>query len=139
MEPLENGLLPIGFAESDAAVNDELGGYGGSYFYDADPADNALQYVEQMTVESLGGIVAGRTARASFKDLVVYGEQDRRVIARGDWRLKFEMAFEDAAIDLAAGQSMRLGSKEATVDVLSASPIALYVEYTVDGLMNCKD
>lgn len=55
MEPLENGLLPIGFAESDAAVNDELGGYGGSYFYDADPADNALQYVEQMTVESLGG------------------------------------------------------------------------------------
>ena len=74
MEPLENGLLPIGFAESDAAVNDELGGYGGSYFYDADPADNALQYVEQMTVESLGGIVAGRTARASFKDFVVYVE-----------------------------------------------------------------
>ena len=74
VEPLENGLLPIGFAKSDAAVNDELGGYDGSYFYDADPADNALQYVEQMTVESLGGIVAGRTARASFKDLVVYGE-----------------------------------------------------------------
>ena len=49
------------------------------------------------------------------------------------------MAFEDAAIDLAAGQSIRLGPKETTVDVLSASPIALYVEYTVDGLMNCKD
>lgn len=139
VEVLENGLLTLGFGEGGTAVDGALGGNGSSYFYDADPSDNAVQYVEQMTVESLGGSIAGRTARASFKDLVVYNDQGREVVATGEWRLKFEMAFEDTSVDLASGQSLQLDGMKATVDALSISPIALYVDYTVDRQMNWEN
>lgn len=139
VETLENGLLTLGFGEGDTAVDGALGGNGASYFYDADPSDNAVQYVEQMTAESLGGSIAGRTARASFKDLVVYSDRGREVIATGEWRLKFEMAFEDTSVDLATGQSLQLDGMEATVGALSISPIALHVDYTVDRQMNWED
>ena len=66
------GLLPMGFADGDTSLMGYFGGaHGGSYFYDADPADNAIQYVETREITRCGRSSAicacmRRTIRASL-------------------------------------------------------------------------
>lgn len=130
-------LLPMGFADWDTSLMGYFGGaHGGSYFYDADPADNAIQYVE--TREISDGEVRGHAVRAKFSDLCVYAENDageleRRVIAEGDWSLKFNLDFEDASVSLPAGQTFELNGMNAVIDEITLSPLALRVDYTVDS------
>ena len=112
------------------------GAHGSSYFYDADPADNAIQYVE--TREISDGEVRGHAVRAKFSDLCVYAENDtgeleRRVIAEGDWSLKFNLDFEDTSVSLPAGQTFELNGMNAVIDEITLSPLALRVDYTVDS------
>ena len=131
------GLLPMGFADGDTSLMGYFGGaHGGSYFYDADPADNAIQYVE--TREISDGEVRGHAVRAKFSDLCVYAENDtgeleRRVIAEGDWSLKFNLDFEDTSVSLPAGQTFELNGMNAVIDEITLSPLALRVDYTVDS------
>ena len=45
-----DGLLPLRFRNYGTQVRTSGGGaHGSSWFYDADPADNAIQFVEMMT------------------------------------------------------------------------------------------
>ena len=128
-----NGVLPLTFEESDCTLSGYLGGtHGGSYFFDADPADNAIQYVE--TREISNGEVRGHTVRAKFKDLCVYDDEMNRVLlAEGDWSFKFNLDFEDTSVSLPAGQTFDLNGMTATIDEISLSPLALRVDYTVDS------
>ena len=128
-----NGVLPLTFAESDCTLSGYLGGtHGGSYFFDADPADNAIQYVE--TREISDGEVRGHTVRAKFKDLCVYDDEMNRVLlAEGDWSFKFNLDFEDTSVSLPAGQTFDLNGMTATIDEITLSPLALRVDYTVDS------
>ena len=128
-----NGVLPLTFAESDCTLSGYLGGtHGGSYFFDADPADNAIQYVE--TREISNGEVRGHTVRAKFKDLCVYDDEMNRVLlAEGDWSFKFNLDFEDTSVSLPAGQTFDLNGMTATIDEITLSPLALRVDYTVDS------
>lgn len=139
VEPLESGLFPLVF-EGSVSVDGARGASGSSYFYDADPADNAIQYVEQRAVDMGDGSLIGKTARAAFTDLAVIGgsESDgqRRTIAEGTWKLKFAIDYEDTSVALASGQAIDLNGMPATIDAISLSPVALSVDYTVDAVMD---
>ena len=153
IEALDNGLLPLGFSEDldvdfplITKVTKGMGATGSSYFYDADPADNAIQLVETRTYDDLGdNSLVGRTMTARFEDLKLFGDGEPTVIAAGSWKLSFPLNYEDASIDLPTGQTFELaafheddaaGTKDelapiqATVDELSISPIALHMRYT---------
>ena len=128
-----DGLLPLTFAEEDTTLVGYFGGtHGGSYFYDADPADTSIQYVE--TREISDGDVLGRTMRAKFSDLCVFDEDmNRTVVAEGDWSFKFNMDFEDTSVSLPAGQVIDLNGMTTTINAITLSPLALRVDYTVDS------
>lgn len=155
IEVLDNGLLPLGFTEDldvdfplVTKVTQGMGATGSSYFYDADPTDNAIQLVETRTYDGLGdATLVGRTMTARFEDLTLYGEGEPVVIATGSWKLSFPLEYEDSSIELPCGQTFELaafheddvaGTKnelapiQATVDELSISPIALHMRYTAD-------
>lgn len=51
------------------------GAHGSSWFYDADPADNAIQFVEMMTQDQP---LKPGTASVKFHDLSVYTDNDYR-------------------------------------------------------------
>nr|WP_297172097.1 DUF4179 domain-containing protein [uncultured Agathobaculum sp.] len=128
-----NGLLPMGFMDNDLSLIGYIGGsHGGSYFYDADPVDNTIQYVE--TREISDGEARGHAVRSRFSDLYVYDDNmNRVVIAEGDWSLKFNLDFEDTSVSLPAGQTFDLNGMTATIDEITLSPLALRVDYTVDS------
>ena len=153
IEPLDNDLLPLGFSvDLDVdfppilQVTQGMGSTGSSYFYDADPTDNAIQLVETRSYTGADGLsLAGRTMTAHLADLTLFGEGEPTVIAPGTWKLSFPLNYEDASVELPSGQSFELegfreddaaGTREqldgitATIDELFLSPIALHLRYT---------
>lgn len=127
-----DGLLPLRFRNYGTQVRTSGGGaHGSSWFYDADPADNAIQFVEMMTQDQP---LKPGTASVKFQDLSVYTDNDYRTsetLAEGTWRLKFDFAFEDSSISLPAGQSFTLNGMDATLDGVTLSPLSIQVDYTV--------
>lgn len=139
-EASDNGCFPLGFGgPSMVRVDGTNGGGGSAYFYDADPTDNALQYVQKLSVGTFDGTVIGKTARVDLRDLMMYGDGEPRLIAEGAWKMKFVMNYEDTSIDVAAGQSFDLNGMRATVDSIALSPIAVTVEYTVEGTIRYEE
>lgn len=147
----QNGLLPLRFRNYGTQVRTSGGGsHGQSFFYDADPADNAIQFVEMMTQDQP---IKPGTASVTFQDLSVHTDNDYRTsetLAEGTWRLKFDFAFEDSSISLPAGQSFVLNGMDATLDAVTLSPLSIQVDYTVhqelawsedrdDGQINAHD
>ena len=131
-EPV-NGSLMLGFEGGTATGIDGVTSSGGSVrFYDADPSDNAIQMVEMMTTG--GEDIIGKTARIELGDLMLLGEDGKTVVAEGDWKLKFEIGYEDASVALPAGGAFEVNGEAATVDMLSVSPIAISIDYTVGPL-----
>ena len=131
-----DNLLNLSFGQSDLLTGVLSGGHGVSYFYDADPSDNAVQYV--VTYESDKTLPVGGTAKATFKDLYYYPGGDyenRQALAKGSWTLKFAMDFEDASVSLPALQNTTLNGMDVTIDAVTLSPLALRVDYTVDSLI----
>lgn len=140
VEPLENGLLPLGFeGHSRVSVDGVMASGGSSYFYDADPSDNAIQYVERTSATAVGNSIIGHTARVNLKDLKVHGEGEARVIAEGEWNMKFAVDYEDTSVDLPAGRTIEVSGMDATLDSATVSPIALTLEYTVHEVLNWED
>lgn len=125
-------LLPLRFRNYGTQVRTSGGGaHGSSWFYDADPADNAIQFVEMMTQDQP---LKPGTASVKFQDLSVYTDNDYRTsetLAEGTWRLKFDFSFEDSSISLPAGQSFTLNGMDATLDGVTLSPLSIQVDYTV--------
>jgi hypothetical protein len=128
---LSGSYLPLWFEEQSMSMGYVGGGHGSSYFYDADPTDNVIQYVDIMEYD---GDITGRTATAKFENLLVWTEDGYQTLAEGTWKLKFDLAFEDASVSLPAGQQVALNEGvTATVDAITLSPVALRVDYTADA------
>ena len=127
----ETDALPLAFQSYDAALQGYRGGSSGNmWFYDADPADSALQFVELRTQsEPLEpGLLTVR-----FQDLQVYGEDYATctTLTEGSWKLSFQLAFEDASRTLPCGQTFTLNSAEATLNAVTLSPLSIQADYTV--------
>ena len=125
----ESGYYPMMFQKEDTNIGRFGSRHGSSYFYDADPTDNAIQYVEMMEVDRE---LKHRTAKVTFEDLRLFGDGEHRMIAEGNWKLKFDFNFEDTSVSLPAGQEFELNGMGAVIDEITISPIALRVAYTVD-------
>ena len=131
LTPDENSYLPLSFEQSDVDVGHMGGMHGSSYFYDADPADNAIQYVELRTADSP---LEPGTAKASLENLSVFVDGDysnKQTIASGKWSFRFQFAFENCGIQLPAGQTFHMNGMEATLNQVELSPLSFLVEYTV--------
>ena len=131
LEPLDNtgGLLPLTFEQSDTYLGVMGGAHGSGYFYDADPADNSVQYVEMMTLDTP---IKPGTATAKFQGLYLHGENMERIpLAEGEWKLRFQFKFPDSGVSLEAGQNFQLNGMEAALDAVTISPLSIQVDYTV--------
>ena len=129
----ESGALPLRWQYSTTSTGLLSGGHGSAYFFDADPADNAIQYVEQYS--SNKPLSPKGQVKAVFQDLYLGCGEDSPVLAEGKWVLRFAMDFEDTSVSLPAGQKTTLSSMDMTIDAITLSPLALRVDYTVDSPM----
>ena len=132
LTPLEgtDGTLPLSFDQSDTFIGMFAGSHGSGYFYDADPSDNAVQYVEMMTLDTP---IEPGTATATFQNLYLCSEdaRDRTLLAEGNWKIRFQFNFPDSGVSLEAGQTFQLNGMEATLDGVTLSPLSIQVDYTV--------
>lgn len=120
-EPLDSGLLRLNFQHSMTRIPGDTGLGGGAYFFDRDPGDNAIQYVEHSSVFGIDSL-QGKTAKVKLKDLSAGGGT---IVAEGTWKLSFDIGYEDMSKELPAGQ--RAG--ETTVTRAEASPLAINIDY----------
>ncbi len=130
---LDDNRFPMRFEDDDVSIHGFMGGaHGCSYFYDADPADNAIQYV--VTREVSDGEVPHKAVTTTFRDLYFmdYDTDEHRLLAGGNWKIKFDLDFEDASAELPSGQTFTQYGMEYTIDNISLSPVALRVDYTVN-------
>ena len=130
----DTGLYDLGWKRSDSTIGRGVdGATGSSYFYDADPSDNAIQYVETMSYNDT--VQTGGTAKITLSDLSVMNSEtgEMQTIAKGSWRLKFKLEADNSAVELPAGQTIEVNGLSASVDKVVISPIGYHVVYTVDG------
>ena len=128
------GLYDLGWKRSDSTIGRGVdGASGSSYFYDADPNDHAIQYVETMSYNDT--VQTGGTVKITLSDLSVLNSENGEptTIAKGTWHLKFKLEADNSAVELPAGQNIDVNGRSASVDTIVLSPIGYHVVYTVDG------
>jgi len=134
--------LPLYFSNDDTFLDNFPGvEQSYSYFYDEDPADNAIGYV--MIHELRSGEQPQRVAEVELEDLMRFDADGNGIpVASGKWKLSFDLDFEDASIALPAGQTFRRDGFDFTIQQVTLSPIALRVDYTaaspLDGQLNSQ-
>lgn len=121
-------------ADGSLAVDGAVSGGGSAYFYDADPSDNAIQFVQTMSVTTWDGSgIIGRTARFSMNGIRSIRENgESATVASGSWSLKFTMNYVDSSIELPSGQSTTWQGSTVTVDAATVSSLGITVNYTID-------
>lgn len=142
IKPNNYGQLPLGFEEDNTDLSTGLvtlepvvyGQYGSSYFYDADPSDNSIQYVVQMATD---GKLTGATMDVHLKDLTRTGEgADRTTVQKGRWDLHFKMDYENTGHNLKKASKFTYNGHAAELCSGSLSPVALSLEFTTDDRMD---
>lgn len=107
-------------------ISTEAGMGGVAYSYDADPADNAMQYVCLSGSETP---LVGERAHITIGDLLTYDEAGFRTIARGTWKFDVTLDYEDTSRELAANHApVSRSGIDATIERVLLSPIGLTVE-----------
>ena len=130
----DTGLYDLNWKRSDSTIGRGVdGATGSSYFYDENPSDNAIQYVETMSYND--AVQTGGTVKITLGDLCVLNSENGEptTIAKGTWRLKFQLEAGNSAVELPAGQNIDVNGRSATVDTIVISPIGYHVVYTADG------
>ena len=125
LEPLGNGVLPLTFDRADTSVGVTGGSHGSAYFYDADPSEPSIQYVEKTTSDVP---LEPGTATASFRNLYLMGKdfQDKIPVAEGKWKIRFQFSFPDSSVRLPGGQTFQLNGMEAVLDGVTLSPLSSF-------------
>ena len=130
----DTGLYDLYWKRSDSTIGRGVdGATGSSYFYDENPSDNAIQYVETMSYND--AVQTGGTVKITLGDLCVLNSENGEptTIAKGTWRLKFQLEAGNSAVELPAGQNIDVNGRSAAVDTIVISPIGYHVVYTADG------
>lgn len=139
-EPNEWGALPLtcmdGWIDIEGvhADEDHVGYHGICGFIDQVPGDNAIQYIQKISSDL--PLNTG-VATATFRDIYAHEDLDEgeTLLAKGKWKLRFDMAYEDSAVYLGNGETFSQEGLNFTIDEISVSPIAVRVAYTVDSVM----
>lgn len=106
------------------------GGYGSSHTFDADPADNAVQLVEMMSLTGFDTSLAGETLHFDASKLLYVPEGKQadgrdlpaEAIATGNWSMSFKIDYEDLSVDLPAGQTFTINGNRAAEMSVNQSP-----------------
>ena len=126
----DTGLLDLYWADTNSDIGLFGGAIGNSYFYDADPNDNAIQYVETRSFDD--AVKVGGTAKIKLHDLQEFSNAGTEsTLGKGTWSLKFKLDAGNSAKELPAGQNLTVNGMNATVDKLVISPIGYNFTYTV--------
>ena len=98
-DPNAFGYLPLlRFGDADVDVGQRGGAHGSSYFFDADPEDNAVQYVDLRTGDTPlhtgdgPGGVPGTCRSTTDNDYT-----KTTPVAQGKWKMRFAFQFEDSS------------------------------------------
>ncbi len=140
----EPQLWLAGAADSDGMYTQNLAIDGiasqtmGSFFYDADPSDAAVQVVLTVAAED-GESLVGKTAHLHFPDLRDSGDSDSgpfpedwTVVAQGPWDIDFTFDYEDTACSYeAANETVTCENIDATLTSVRVSSIALALGFSV--------
>lgn len=118
------------------------GGHGSSFTFDANPADNAIQLVEMMSLTGSNASLAGETLHFEASKLLYFPEGKQadgrdlpvETLATGDWSMSFKIDYEDLSVDLPTGQTFTINGSSAVINELAISPLGADVTYTVDDL-----
>lgn len=110
-----------------------LGQGGGARVYDADPSDNAIQLAVQMSGDKS---VLGANAHTHINKIALLDSSynTEQVLAQGSWDLNFKLSYDPVVQRMAAGGTFDVAGKNAKVDAVSVSAVALNLDYTVDGV-----
>lgn len=129
----DTGLYDLGWKRSDSTIGRGVdGASGSSYFYDENPSDNAIQYVETMSYND--AVQTGGTVKITLHDLQEFSNDGTEsTLIKGTWSLKFKLDAGNSAVELPAGQNIDVNGRSAAVDTIVISPIGYHVVYTVDG------
>ena len=108
------------------------GTHGGSYFVVEDPAASSIQMVETLSSDRP---INDCTATGTFENIYKWDEATGEAvpIIEGKWKVKFEMAYEDASVTLGNGETFVQNGMTFTIDSITLSPVAYKVDYTVDS------
>ena len=128
-DPNRDGALALRFGEWDTDVGHMGGMHGTAWFFDEDPADNAVQFVQLLTADAP---LEPGTATVHLADLKQGIGEDAVILAEGSWELRFAFAFEDSSLELPGGQSFSVNGEPAVLNSISISPLSFRIDYTVD-------
>ena len=113
------------------------GAAGECYFYDADPSDPSIQYVEKHSLMSTRNNpnIIGQTVEANFTELRYFDDVtgDEEAVAQGRWDLRFKIDYEDMSRQVPVhGEHIDLAEGQATITELYISPLTLRFLYVAD-------
>lgn len=128
-DPNRDGTLALRFGDWNTDVGHMGGMHGTAWFFDEDPADNAVQFVQLLTADAP---LKPGTATVHLTDLKQGIGEDATLLAEGSWELRFDFAFEDSSLELPGGQSFTVNGEAATLNSVFVSPLSLRIDYTVD-------
>lgn len=128
-DPNRDGTLALRFGDWNTDVGHLGGMHGTAWFFDEDPADNAVQFVQLLTADAP---LKPGTATVHLTDLKQGIGEDATLLAEGSWELRFDFAFEDSSLELPGGQSFTVNGEAATLNSVFVSPLSLRIDYTVD-------
>ncbi len=126
-DALEGGTLPLVFTDNDLPGE----GGGSSWFFDSEPGDNCIQYVQQFS--SLQPIATGKRVTARFGDLYAAGTDGRydELVAKGGWTLHFKLDYEDMSVTLPLDTGTDFDGHSVTLESCTVSPIGVRLAYTI--------
>lgn len=129
----DTGLYDLYWKRSNRTIGRGVdGASGSSYFYDENPSDNAIQYVETMSYND--AVQTGGTVKITLHNLQEFSNDGTEsTLVKGTWSLKFKLDAGNSAKELPAGQTIEVNGLSASVDKVVISPIGYHVVYTVDG------
>lgn len=128
-DPNRDGALALSFGDWDTDVGHMGGMHGTAWFFDEDPADNAVQFVQLLTADAP---LEPGTATVHLTDLKQGIGEDAALLAEGSWELRFDFAFEDSSLELPGGQSFTVNGASAVLNSVAVSPLSLRIDYTVE-------
>lgn len=135
--PRGEGTVLLDFSNIAIPENEgAIGGGVGAYFYDADPDDPSVQYVQQCWAQTAGGL-SGTSAHVKFVDLWALDPETLKPtgepLATGTWELDVPLDYESSAIELPSGQTVDYEGATVTVTELSVSPLGVVISYDLEG------
>lgn len=110
--------------------------HGAQHFYDLDPNDGAIQFVEETTMTS--GIVK-QTVTKTFRDLSFGEQHNGEVVAAGPWELTFPLQYENNTLSLPADQLIKLRENALYLDEVTLSPLSVTVKSSFDTTIDWQN